>query len=170
LPIPTWSVGQVLAAADVNTWFVPRFVYKTGSTSRASNTTATADPDLALPVDANAVYDLEVLLHFDGASGGDMKTQWSGPASMGLTGVWSALGLSATTSANDQVAAPANTSPWQVSIGAVGAGTAVGATFRATVTTSVTAGTLSLLWAQSVSNGTATILHAGSSLRLDRVG
>jgi len=53
VPLPTWSVGQILAAADVNTYFIPRTAYKTSAEHR-SNTTLAADAQLTVPVDASS--------------------------------------------------------------------------------------------------------------------
>ena len=54
---PTWTSGEVLSAADVNSWFVPLAAYKTSSTNRSS-TSITIDPDLQLTLDASAVYEI----------------------------------------------------------------------------------------------------------------
>jgi hypothetical protein len=55
-------------------------------------------------------------------------------------------------------------------VGALGAGTLAGALIKGTVTTAGTAGNLTLQWAQVSSSGTATILHSGSWMTLDRIG
>ena len=61
MPLPTWTAGQVLAASDVNTWFVPLSIVNREH-SRASNTSITADPHLLLALDANAIYQVEALI------------------------------------------------------------------------------------------------------------
>src|SRR6266536_3701246 len=85
MPIPTWVTGQVWDATDVNLWCVPRFAYKTASTSRASTTTLAADPHLIVAVDANAKYELTGLIDYEADVTGDMKFQFTLPAAAVMT-------------------------------------------------------------------------------------
>src|ERR1700733_4519961 len=81
--IPTWTPGEVLASADVNSWFVPLAGYKAGSTSRASTTAQSNDPDLIITVAANAIYEFVLWLNYEGGTQGssDLKMGLAVPAS-----------------------------------------------------------------------------------------
>ena len=70
MPIPTWSVGQVLAASDVNNWFVPLTVVKPSDTARSSTTSMTNDPDLQLTLQGSATYMIQGVIFYDGPSAG----------------------------------------------------------------------------------------------------
>ena len=165
MPIPTWTTGQVLSASDVNTWFVPRFAYKTAQTSRASTTTLVADPHLIVPVDANAHYVLTGLIDYEADVTGDVKFQFTLPAGASMNFAWVGWQASDTFSNNGT-----NTTATVVTLGGGGAGQGRGNTIAGTVTTAGTAGNLGVNWAQNVSSGTATIWHAESYLMLVRVG
>jgi hypothetical protein len=65
---PVWSVGQVLTASDVNTWFVPLAAYRTSNSAQVKNTTLTPDPVLFVPVAANAIYEFRCYLNAASAS------------------------------------------------------------------------------------------------------
>ena len=80
---PVWSVGQVLTASDVNTWFVPLAVYKTADLGRTS-TSLTADPDLTVTVAANAVYSVDAALFYKGSTtSAQFQWTWTIPAGAG---------------------------------------------------------------------------------------
>jgi hypothetical protein len=80
MPIPTWSVGQVLAAADVNNWFLPLPAYKTANTSRTS-ATLTIDPDLQFTLAGGAVYSIQGGILCTAAAGIGFNFGWTIPAS-----------------------------------------------------------------------------------------
>ena len=65
---PVWSVGQVLAASDVNSWFVELAGYKTGSTARTA-TVQSLDTDLQITLAANAVYRVTAAVNHQTTSG-----------------------------------------------------------------------------------------------------
>lgn len=166
MPIPTWTTGQVLTASDVNTWFVPRHAYKTANTSRTSTTTLAADPHLIVPVDANAMYELTGLIDFEADAAGDMKFQFTLPASATMNYTW----LSWTAVADLFTNNATNNQTTVASIGGGGAGVGRGVILQGNVTTAGTAGNLGINWAQNTSSGTATIWHQYSYLKLLRVG
>jgi len=169
VPIPTWSVGQVLAAADVNNWFVPIAASKPSDTSRASTTTQTADPDLTIALAANASYIINGYLGYANASAsaGDLKYSFTAPASN--TTLWSSIridiasgtttiaGPNAAGTANNMTAQTSSTSDRSVHI-------------FGTVITAGSTGNLTLNWAQNTSNATATIIRANSYLMVQRIG
>src|SRR5690349_21162845 len=149
----------------MNTWTVPRFAYKTASTSRATNTTLAADPHLVVPVDANAHYVLTGLIDYEADATGDMKYQFTLPSGATMNFSWIGFTAADTFTNNGT-----NTTSTVVSVGGGGAGQGRGHTIQGTITTGSTAGNLGVNWAQNVSSSTATIWHAESYLQLDRIG
>lgn len=126
------------------------YVTKSADTSRASTATTAADPHLTLAVAANAVYDVECVAVWT-TGGGGLRATWTAPSGAGM--VWTD---------NDGVGVA-------TAAGVVTFASTTGTTFKGTLTTSATAGSLTLSWAQSTSNASATVLKAGSSLKLTRL-
>ncbi|MFG3660230.1 glycosyl hydrolase family 28-related protein [Streptomyces sp. NPDC047706] len=125
-------------------------VVKEDDTPRASTVTTTADPELTLEVEPNAVYDVECVAVWS-TGGGGFRATWLVPS--GAAMVWTD---------ND-------------SVGASSAATAVtfasgtGTTLKGTLVVGATAGPITLSWAQNASNAANTILRAGCSLKLTRI-
>lgn len=167
MPVPVWSVGQVLAAADVNNWFVPLAAQKTSDTPRATQSAVTSDPDLVVAVAANALYHVEAILAYEGGTQGssDFKWQWTGPSGAVLT---SSPQYKDTTGA--VIAGGGQSLTFQLSAGTGGSGNTRTVSQGGTLSTAATSGNFTLQWAQNSSNSAATILHAGSSLVLTRIG
>ena len=164
---PTWIVGQVLASADVNNWFVPLAGIKTADTSRASTTTAANDPDLIVQLAANATYEWVAWLYYEGGTQGasDLKLDWSSvPAGATIRG--SATYVNASGGAVTEIAF---TNGGTLAVGTNGGGAVRGIRAIGTIVTSSTASGFAVKWAQNTSSGTATIVHAGSILRAQRV-
>jgi|SRR5215472_253264 len=163
---PTWVVGQVLTASDVNTWFVPLVAYKSADQSLTSNTTLQNDNALSVTVAANATYWFELYLNFEGGTTGssDIKVGWTFPSglTMRYQDIYADTGAVARLAVTD-----IQTSV--IAVGSNGAGNLRAYSARGTVLTSGTSGTLQLQWAQNTSSGTATIVHAGSVLMLQRI-
>jgi hypothetical protein len=167
MAIPTWTVGQVLTAADVNSWFVPLVAYKTANESVTSSTTLQNDDELFVSLAATAVYTLDMFILFDGSSTGDIKWKFTFPA--GVTFNLIDLHESTPTVNNNANMAIFNQTETHA-LGCNGAGTFLPIFHTGIVTTTGTAGTLQLQWAQNTSNATATRVIAGSYMRLQRVG
>lgn len=170
MPIPTWTTGQVLVAADVNSWFVPLSIVKPSNTSRASNTSITADPHLVLALDANASYQVEALILYDGAqqSGnqanpGGISFNWTLPAS--ATGRQSSL---ANASGSTALGVIAWTTTGAGDTTTVAAGGTRALRIRGVVVTT-SSGNLTFLWAQTVSSTTATTVYSPSYLQAQRI-
>ena len=164
MPIPTWVPGQVLAASDVNNWFIPLAAYKAGDTSRTTNTTLTPDPDLVVPVSASAVYTFHAFFDYEGANAaGFLKWQWTVPAAATLryaaTFVGTGGGININLYQGTDVVAGYT----------LGAGNTMAMVHQGTLITAGSAGNITLTWAQNASNGTSTILHAQSSLVMQRI-
>jgi len=156
--------GQVVTAAYLRAWmanWAPLSVVKIGNTSRASVTAHADDPELQLAVAANTSYMVESLMIYD--------------AGLGLISLGLTIPAGATSSFTPEgldVAVTASTTGAQrraiggAGIGSGGAGVATAADPRAIVTVGATPGTVAINWAQNTSNATATILKAGSWLKL----
>ena len=168
MAIPTWSVGEVLASADVNSWFVPLIGYKASDTSRSSTTSQTNDPDLIVAVAANAVYYFDLWLNYEGSTQGssDLKLGMAVPASATLKSSASYVN----SSGGSVVEVYYNNGAAALVPGTNGAGNIRGFYMKGTVAISSTSGNVALSWAQNTSSGTATVLHAGSALKLRRIG
>lgn len=135
---------------------------KGNTTSRASTTSVTADPDLSVTLPLTGTYTIEGWLHDGtGTSSGGLKGEisFSGTAVNGYwamegsgTGV-TAVGLTALGTAVEMQSA-------QTGVGSM----------RLSGTLQVSAvGTVTFLWAQNSSNSTASVVGAGSWLKLTRL-
>lgn len=168
MAIPTWAVGQVLTASDVNTWFVPLAAEKGADQSVTSSTTLVNDSALVVPVAASAVYDFDLQLFYTGGTTGssDIKLAWTVPAATTIVGgallVTNPLGVALTYFTQS--------TPATIFTASNGAANPLPVRLWGTVTTSSTAGNLQLQWAQNTSNGTATTVKAGSVLTAQRTG
>lgn len=175
MPIPTWSVGQVLSAADVDTWFVPRAAY-TASAEHSTTTTLANSASLALPVDANALYDWKMYLNYEGggtlgSATGDLKFNFTFPT--GLTGAFQVLGYNGANPTPNDVERLGWVIPLGSNniIGTEGAGNLRSATIIGSVAVGSTGGTLQLQFARNSStSGVDTIIHVGSFMTLQRIG
>jgi hypothetical protein len=171
MPIPTWSVGQVLASADVNNWFVPLAAFKPSLQAVTSSTTLVNDTQLFLPVAANAQYFFLLYLSYDGGTQGssDLKFQFTGPSGGNASFSYLYYPTSGGVGANTNIARTTNLST-PVPIGTDGAGVLLVAYMIGTLTTASTSGTLQFQFAQNTSSATATTVHTGSALIAHRIG
>jgi hypothetical protein len=168
VPVPSYGVGQVLPSADVDQWFLPIVAQKAADTSRASNTTLSADPDLVVTVSANATYEFTCFLRHSGATTpGDIKWNWVIPSGALLRytavhneGSTTGLGNSIIINAAGDVVFDEN---------GAATGTEVGAFLHGFLNVAATAANVQLQWAQNASSGTATILKQYSHLILRRI-
>src|SRR4249920_844934 len=79
---PVWNTNDVPTATDFNVWLTNiLFAEKTVNESVTSSTAFQNDDDLFLAVAANSVYEMTAMLRYDGATAGDIKWQWTAPAS-----------------------------------------------------------------------------------------
>lgn len=158
MPIPTWTVGEVLASADVNTWFIPLAAVATGDQSITNNTAGVNDNALSLPVAASSTYLL------------DLYVRCNGPASNSFVGEFTAptgSALSANTAAAGSGDIPLSVA-W-VGVATIGTGTDVSFALTGTLVTGGTSGTLQFIWAQISGSATATTRRARSRLTLRRI-
>ncbi|MET7429646.1 hypothetical protein ABZT16_11690 [Streptomyces flaveolus] len=165
-----WATGRTAGAATP--LGVPRFAWKTANTDRANTTTFTDDPDLTMQLDANAVYHVELHLHFGAIDAARFRTAWTVPS--GASGTRCALGpdqgqiLSSTSSGGTGRFGVHNFTTACIygcrdSIASFTFAMEEGTVF----TTS--AGTCALQWTQATSNATATRLASGSFMRVTRL-
>lgn len=172
MAMKVFSVGDVLAASDVNEYLVnTKYVEKPpspgGDTSRASNTTLTNDPDLSLAVDANKKYEVAVRLQYLATNTPNLKISFTVPGSTTFAGEIIAIGTGGSVT----------------TINAIDAGNPVTATYHIAgvspfdgaikvsgiLTTAGTGGNFTLQWAQDTSSAATTIIRGGSSMLLRRV-
>jgi hypothetical protein len=152
----------------------PILASKTVDEPLPSSTTLQDDDTLFASVAASTTYEVSLFLLFGAlgaASTGGIKLGWSAPASS--TFDWSPYGKI------DSDATNAATSIWMshniisdtVNLGGGSANTVkMAARPYGYLTTSTTPGIFKFRWAQATSNGTATIVRAGSRLLLRPVG
>jgi hypothetical protein len=166
MPVPAWSVGQVLSASDVNAWFIPVASVKTADQSVTSSVTFVNDTELLVPIVAAGTYQFECFLDYEGGTLGssDVKWRWIVPTGTTMRYTWAGNGTGGGTHAGDcQIAGDTP------SASSNGAGTLRGVMMIGTIVAGVNAGNMQLQWAQNVSSGTATIVHAQSCLVLRRI-
>jgi hypothetical protein len=166
MPPPIWTPGQILNAADVNSWFVPVIVVKGSDQSRASNTTLSADSELFVAVAASATYLVHLFLNYSGAAEGtsDIKWQFVIPASATLRAHHIHEGPAGSANCIEGI-----TGSSVNNAGTKGAGIQCGLTALGTLIVAGTSGNVTINWAQNTSNATATIVAAQSSLMLQRL-
>jgi hypothetical protein len=170
VPVPNWTDGQVLYAADVVNWLAPLAAVKTSDQSVTSSTTLINDTALVVTPAVSATYLLVCYLNFEGAANGgvgngSLKWQWGVPTGAFLRYQGIFMGTGGAAAVNNTYAAtdiPA--------AGTQGAGNLCGASMTGTLVMGSTSGNLQLKWAQNASNGTATTVHAQSCLYLQRIG
>jgi hypothetical protein len=154
--------------ADLLKAMQPLWAGKTVTTSRASTITRTADPELQLPVEANAEYVIEAYIRYSGVVAGGMSLQLTGPS--GSSGSWGArtinVGETAASGLSSAVRTPIGTAKDFEAISTTSAQTI---NISGRLITSSTAGTFSVDWAQDDSDATATAVEADSWIELRRV-
>jgi hypothetical protein len=131
-----------------------------------TNNTLANDTELFLPLVANAKYQFEAFLIYDGISAADFKIAFTGPAS--AIGVYAAFGPQSGVSLTSMNSTAANLG------GALNlANNAVNAAMCArpsgSITTAASTGNLQLQWAQVATNATATRVFDGSWLKAQRI-
>lgn len=177
---PSIAAGQTITAGLL-TGLVGNEVVKQANTDRSNTTTLVNDPELAVVLEANAVYKVEFDLLVSGRNsvtgslGGDFKTEWSTPA--GSTGLKSVFGPGSgqPTQANADGTPPrygVHVFDTDMTYSMVRNSTASLVVVREWCDQFVTtgSGTLSIAWAQGVAHATATRIAAGSVLRYRRIG
>ena len=184
---PTSTEGQLIYETDTDlvksydgsAWntvgfYTPLYARKTADESVTSSTTYQNDDELSLSVIANAVYEFRAMIIYEGATAGDIKTQWTMPT--GATQYWvandhPANATLATDSTDKGYIISTGASPVGSTSGAIGTGAAnaLVAVHTGLLVMGSTAGTFRLQWAQDTSSGTATKVKVGSFVTLQRI-
>jgi hypothetical protein len=170
MPAPTWTAGQVLAAADVNSWFVGQYAVKTSDQAVTSSIILVNDTQLSVALAANATYLLHGFLSYAAASTiPGITWGWTFPAGLiSMTYGYTTVSGAATVYGNaNQSGIFGGTTPSGDTAAAVT--TLRSASLLGTVVNGSPAGTLQLQWAQNVSNAASTLMKAGSALALWRI-
>lgn len=173
------SLGRSLQVWNGTRWAMisPRlYAVKSVTTSRATTTSATDDPHLIIPLQANAAYSIHYTLLVSGSTTGDAKYQVKSPS--GSTSFISCFGPGTTWGAStfEGVIGPGpmvqgGEFSGFVAMGCTDASTPLLHVVHCFVHTGNTAGNASLQWAQNASSVTGTELRGGSYVygkRLDR--
>jgi hypothetical protein len=172
MAIPTWVPGQVLAAADVNSWFTPEAVVKTSATGRTS-ATISADPALTVNLAAGALYEIRCMIFYNGVNaGGYLQWNWTVPSGgtfnylpfYPLQGGGTDTGYKIGAIAGVEVAAGTTAGPaWTEGVAVLKAA------FMTGLAAGGTGGPLTFNWGQATANGTATTVMANSYLIAQRI-
>jgi len=163
--VPVWSVGQVLSADDVNTWFVPVAVVKQDDQTVTSSTALANDDALFVTVAANAEYTFRCWIDYIGLAGVGLKWGWSVPS--GTTMRYSCFhneGGSTGYGNSHIVYGEGDTG-----LGEANSPTVTALDMKGDVTTSSTSGTLHFEWAQNNSNAQAMHIRHPSFIEMWRV-
>jgi hypothetical protein len=180
---PTFLAGQKITAALLRS-AQPVVARKTADTPRAATTTTTPDPHLQFDVVANAVYQMEGWIKYDGPAAADLNLDWSAPA--GSLGEWFGYGtghspvITFSTSGTAQLDTqggrgyPIRTETNDItaarSFGCLGTGiTPLTLTVGGILRVGSVSGTYSCDWAQLVSDAGNLTLYTDSYLKLTRI-
>jgi hypothetical protein len=143
-----------------------QFVRKTADTSRTS-TTETADPHLVLPMEANSVYFVTLIVIYTAAAGGHLLHGLTGPAGCSIR-VGRFFFDNDINSGYKSVTAFYSDTGNILRAGSSGSGTPLSGTIQGIVQTGGTAGNLA--WSWGVWTTGTTQVRADSFLRLEKVG
>jgi len=151
---------------------LPDIVIKPANETVTSSTTLQNDDDLFVSVEANAQYEMSLrLLHdSDNNAAADVKTGWTGPS--GATMFWGGHGANVAETGTSGTITAVNMETHLINeTMTFGGGDSSGtyAIIGGVLTTSSTAGTLQLQWAQNTSNPIASTVRAGSVLSVRRI-
>ncbi len=157
---PSFFVGQRLTATLLQSG-QPNQAWKIASTARQNTTTRTADPDLSLAVEANALYKGEFMLIYSSTSA-TPGFNWAFTVPSGASGYYTYSAGQTTTDTNITFPIASGGGPPTVN-GTLGLGG------KFWLDTSSTAGNLAIAWAQLSSNAAFVTLEAGSWMEFKRV-
>jgi len=170
------SSGNLIAlnrlATSATPLYTPIYRYKAANLDRTTSTLSD-DPDLTVQLDANAVYEVEMHLHYAATDAVRFRTDWTAPS--GASGNRSALGpdqgqiLSGTSSGGAGRFGVHNFSTVCI-YGTRDSNTSQCVAIEEATVTTTTAGTCALQWAQAATSATFTRLAAGSFMRVTRIG
>ena len=165
---PPVYAGTKVTAAFLES-MLPLDVVKAATETVTPSTTYQDDDELFLPVEANAVYRFDMLLLHSSGTTGKFKMQFTAPT--GATVAWGVIGVHTSVTLSNPVTDVSMPSRTLTDILGLGGGNLTGTTalISGSITTSSTAGNLTLQWAQNTSDAAATQVRAGSTLSMKRV-
>jgi hypothetical protein len=172
------SFGQMAAVSGTGELYMyngsvwvsarPRTIYKASNESVTSSTVAQNDNDFFVSVEANSKYWIELWISYTAATSGDFHSFWTGPS--GFAGTrWRNVLISGATGDSDNKTQIDTIAGVGATTGGLNATTAY-FNENVSLSTSGTSGTLQFVWCQGTSSGTATVVQAGSQMRIWKVG
>jgi hypothetical protein len=166
--LPRWKGSDGVDYDLVRGQFPVTLARKTADETVTNSTTVQDDDQLTAAVAASSTYLVEAFLIYDGDTTGDFRLTFAGPT--GATMDWTPNGL-ATSQATGVGSMKLGRLPIanEDTLGASGSGVKAVAMPRGILTTSSTAGNLTLRWAQATASATATTVFANSWLRLTKI-
>lgn len=169
---PQWLAGQDITADLLNAG-LPKVIRKTSDTSKTSTTTVSADPELQITLDANAVYIWDGWLKYAADPTADLVVDFTAPS--GALGEWAGLGAGSGTAGATTAGYSIRTESNDIMQSRTYYGTTVADNqpnsvfLRGIIRMSSTAGTWSLDWGPAASVATATTVYTDSWIRLQRI-
>lgn len=169
---PAISAGDDITA-DLLSSMLPRIIVKSASTTRTSTVTMADDPDLSMTIEANATYFVEFFIRYSAIDAEKIQTQWTVPAgaggNRGVCGAGSTANQTNLDNISMRTGAHAYTTP--VTYGTRNSTSNQGyLTETAVLTTSSSAGSVALQWAQGTSGSSGTTVASASLMRVTRLG
>jgi hypothetical protein len=165
MPVHTFNVGDVLAAADVNVWLAPLAGVKSANQTISSQATFVNDADMRFAVAANSIYEFHAYIRYSSGTGQDWKSSFTVPAGAGAR--FQRLG-------RDNTGAFVGDGEFLDTDSPVSQGSGVGVIkniqFFGTLFTAGTAGNLIFQWSQATSGAFNTTLYQYSFLTGRRIG
>lgn len=167
-PLVSLAAASRLTAAEFNEAQNVFGVIKQANQSVTSSTVLQNDNELVIPSTVlvlSAQYQFWCFIDYEGGTQGssDFQWEWSLPAGAAIRYAALYLGTGGGLTFSTQVGSA------NLVAGTNGAGFLRGVTMTGTLVMSTTAGAMQFEWAQNTSSGTATIVHAQSSLVLARM-
>lgn len=147
----------------------PTTVAKPSNETLASSTTLQDDDDLTFEIGANETWLVEYRLFYSSPTAADLKMDISGPS--GVAGSYGivALDTAATGTSGDVTVPSDNSLATDQVLGGAGFDVRLTAIVLATIRNGATAGSVTLRWAQNVSDADSTIVYKDASLVAHKV-
>lgn len=146
------------------------FARKSANQSITNSTTLQDDTHLQFTVAGSAIYRVEGLLIFNGAtSGGGMRIGWSAPPLSSFDWIATGQNTGATATAGSVITNAQNLSSNNYGLGTIGTSTNMTAAVRGLLQTGTNGGTFKLQWAQALANATAVTMVQNTNITLQRV-
>lgn len=167
MTMPTPNAGARITAAQLAT-LLPVRAFKPADTVAVSTTSIVADPDLSIPIVANAEYDVRLHIVYQQGTTGQLVNGFTGPA--GATFEWVAYGLTTTVTASD-IGSISVQQRGLTDLKTIGGTNAVSVVcdIDGRLVTLGTAGSLVYRWGPSASSVTGTVVKAGSFMVARRI-